>query len=197
MPTQRARIVRFLSASGADTERVTRTNAASGRRRRAGAAASLTGAGWRPPVLPPPPTPLPSEALLHHAAEVRDLLDELDALTDSENAWGLRILRRNVELALRSPRTLETAENQMDFVEELAEAVWDGSDPGFRYAVRAADTPAGTRAREARRQEVVERFDRLAGLLCQAVERWRAREAAAAGETPSPTSRNPQDDNSF
>ena len=122
------------------------------------------------------------------AREVRDLLDELAELSGCGNAWGLRVLRRNVELALASPVTLVSPENQMDFIEELAEAVWDGADSGFRYAVKPADTPAGapaeapdgTHTREERRRDIVERFDRLAHDLCMRVEGWHELEAAAA-----------------
>ena len=137
----------------------------------------------------PQSTPFPAAELVARAGEVRALLDELAELTGCENAWGLRVLRRNVELALASPETLNRSENQMDFIEELAEAVWDGADPGFRYAVTPAATPAGTHAREDRRQAIVDRFDQLADHLCKQVERWQALEGEAAGASlalPSP-----------
>jgi len=114
--------------------------------------------------------------LVAHAADLCALLRELAEMTGCENAWGLRVLRRNVELALASPETLERPENQMDFIEELAEAVWDGADPGFRYPVAPAATPDGPRAHEERRQAIVARFDHLADHLCRQVERWQALE---------------------
>jgi hypothetical protein len=129
----------------------------------------------------PEPTPVPPAELVARAGDVRALLDELAELTGCENAWGLRVLRRNVELALASPETLDRAENQMDFIEELAEAVWDGADSGFRHAVTQAATPDGTHARERRRQAIVDRFDQLADHLCKQVERWQALEAEVAG----------------
>lgn len=129
----------------------------------------------------PQPTPVPAAELVARAGDVRALLDELADLTGCKNAWGLRVLRRNVELALASPETLDRAENQMDFIEELAEAVWDGADSGFRYAVTPAATAAGTHAREQRRQAIVDCFDQLADHLCKQVERWQALETEAAG----------------
>ncbi len=124
------------------------------------------------------PVPVPASELVACAAEVRSLLIELTELTGCENSWGLRMLRRNVELALVSPETLDAPENQMDFIEELAEAVWDGADSGFRHAVKPAATADGTLAREERRRVIVDRFDQLTGMLCSKVQRWRAREAA-------------------
>jgi len=127
-----------------------------------------------------PPTPLPPPELVAHAHEVRGLLDELAALTGSENAWGLRVLRRNVELAVMSPETLDRPENQMDFIEELAEAIWDGADSSFRYAVKPTATQEGARAPEERREAIVARLDRLADQLCKQVEHWQALVGAAA-----------------
>jgi len=91
------------------------------------------------------------------------------------------VLRRNVELALTSPETLDRAENQMDFIEELTEAVWDGADSSFRYSAQPAVTPEATRVREERRETVVARLDQLADQLCRQVEHWQALEAATAG----------------
>ena len=133
------------------------------------------------PTLVAPPTPVPPSELIAHAAEVRALLSELAELTGSENAWGLRVLRRNVELALTSPETLDRAENQMDFIEELTEAVWDGADSSFRYSARPAVTPEATRVREERREAVVARLDQLADQLCEQAEHWQALEAATVG----------------
>src|SRR5579859_602888 len=108
------RIVRFLSVSRNETWPVTRPRRHSIRRER--------------PVPPPafPPTPVPAAELVGCAAELQVLVDELTDLTGCGRAWGMRVLRRNVELALLSPHTLDNADNQLDFIEELAEAVWDG-----------------------------------------------------------------------
>lgn len=181
MPHPGGRIVRIMSAPSRDTVHVTRAKGRAGRTRR-GLPRETASADRS--ALAPPPTPVLPEELMACAGEVKDLLDELDELSGCGNAWGLRVLRRNVELALASPVTLVSPENQMDFIEELAEAVWDGADSGFRYAVKPADTradaPGGTRTREERRRDIVERFDRLAHDLCVRVERWHELEAAAA-----------------
>lgn len=185
LPPRGGRIVRVMSASTSDTGRVERAKgrAEKHQTRRPRPSAALQPEAETRPVagLAAPPTPLPPSELVAHAHEVRALLDELAALTGSENAWGLRVLRRNVELAVMSPETLDRAENQMDFIEELAEAIWDGADSGFRYAVKPAATPEGTRVREQRREAIVARFDRLADQLCKQVEHWQAFEGAAAG----------------
>ncbi len=110
--------------------------------------------------------------LLAAAGRLRPLLDELAELTGAGQSWGLRVLRRNVEIALRSPETLATAENQLDFIEELAEAVWDDADPGFRRALPAGPGPEETRAREERRQGIVADLGRLADDLCGTAEGW-------------------------
>lgn len=179
------RIVRIMSAPSRETAHVTRANGRAGRTRR-GVPREKASAGRS---APPPPTPVLPEELTACAREVRDLLDELAELSGCGNAWGLRVLRRNVELALASPVTLASSENQLDFIEELAEAVWDGADSGFRYAVKKADTPPETpdvtRTREERRRGIVERFDRLAHDFCLRVERWHELEAAASDAPPA------------
>jgi len=149
------RIVRFLSVSRPETWRVMRTP--------------------RKPTPPPPPlsTPVPPADLVACARELQELVGELADLTGCGAAWGMRVLRRNIELALLSPRTLDTADNQLDFIEELAEALWDGADAGFRHAVTQDATPADTGRREERRRAVVDRLDEVAHDLCGAAEAWR------------------------
>jgi hypothetical protein len=100
-------------------------------------------------------------------------VDELVDLTGCGDAWGMRVLRRNVELARLSPETLASADNQLDFVEELVDAIWDPADAGFRYAVRPGRTPDETCRRNERRRAIVERLDLLTEVLCRAVESWR------------------------
>ena len=173
------RIVRFLSVSRSETRRVTRPTK------------QTTRADRNPPPLQP--TPVPPAELLDCARELRGLVEELADLTGCGGAWGMRVLRRNAELALLSPDTLAGADNQLDFIEELAEAVWDGGDGGFRHAVAPSSTPDETARREDRRRAVVVRLDDLAHHLCAAAEVWRdllvaSAEAAAAGLV------NPQED---
>jgi hypothetical protein len=120
-------------------------------------------------------------------------VDELCTLTGCGSAWTVRVLRRNVELALLAPDTLGRPDNQLDFIEELAEAVWDPADVGFRFAVRPGPTAEETQRREARRRAVVEHLDEIATRLCADAETWHDRAAAAAGDQ-SPDTRYPQDD---
>jgi hypothetical protein len=157
------RIVRFLSVSRSETWRVTRPRK------------PTTETLRRSPTPPPPlsPTPVPPEELLDRAAELQGLVGELADLTGCGGAWGIRMLRRNVELALLSPHTLDSADNQLDFIEELAEAVWDGGEAGFRHALAPSPAPDETVQREWRRRAVVARLDDLAHQLCVAAEAWR------------------------
>jgi hypothetical protein len=175
------RIVRFLSVSRSETWRVTRSTKQTTR-------AQVTAS-------PPPlsPTPVPAAEMLDTARELQGLLEELADLTGCGAAWGMRVLRRNVELALLSPLTLDAADNQLDFIEELAEAVWDGGDGGFRQAVAPSPTPDETARREERRRAVIGRLDDLALQLCAAAEAWRDQLVATveAGGTGAP---NPQED---
>lgn len=184
MVASSGRIVRAMSVWWPDTDHVERAKGRSGHSGPPRPAATPQSETERP-VPAPKPTPVPAAELVAYAVDLRALLRELADVTGCENAWGLRVLRRNVELALASPETLERAENQIDFIEELAEAVWDGADPGFRYAVTPAATPDATRAREQRRQAIVDRFDELADRLCQQVEGWQALEPDAAGTSLS------------
>jgi len=138
-------------------------------------------------------TPVPAAELLASAGELRSLVDELSELTGCGMAWGVRVLRRNVELALLSPDTLDAADNQLDFIEELAEAVWDGADAGFRHAARDGATPDETVQREARRRAMVERLDAMTHRLCAAGEAWRDA-AMVAAETAPAEAGYPQED---
>jgi hypothetical protein len=175
-------IVRFLSVSRLDTWRVTRTRKPTSTRRR-----DPAGQGGVRPSAPAPhsPTPLPPAELARCVRELDTLIGELADLTDSGSSWGMRVLRRNIELALLGPRTLESPQNQLDFIEELAEAVWDGADAGFRFAARRAGTAEETRRRDDRRRIVVERLDDITHRLCASAEAWR--ECGEPGESgPSP-----------
>jgi hypothetical protein len=117
--------------------------------------------------------PIPAADLLARTAELRTLLEALVEASDSARTWALDGLRRSVELALRHPESLTRAENQVDFVEQIAEAVWDAADPGFRYPGEPGPTWELTLAREERRRAVVARLDEIARELCEAVERRR------------------------
>jgi hypothetical protein len=136
---------------------------------------------------------VPRSELVSYAGELRDLVEQLAELTGSDSAWTARVLRRNVELALLSPETLDSADNQLDFIEELAEAVWDGADVGFRFTVRPARISDERQRREERRRAVVERLDEITHRLCAEAEAWQDRATAAAGGQAE-AARYPQDD---
>jgi hypothetical protein len=142
------------------------------------------------------PTPVPPDELVACAGELRELVDELTDLTACAGAWSVRVLRRNIELALLSPETLVGADNQLDFIEELADAVWDGPDAGFREAVIPAATPEETVRREERRQAIVARLDDLTHELCAAAEAWRDLLVATAEAVHAGTG-SPQEDHRF
>jgi hypothetical protein len=132
------------------------------------------------------------DELIACAAEVRGLIDELVTLTGADHAWGVRTLRRNTEIALRNPKTLERPENQMDFVEEMAEAVWGAAEPGFRSALGTGVPTEQIQLDRERLQAIMDRLDGLAVLLCGKVTDWRRQVSAAAGETPRSAARSPQ-----
>jgi len=179
------RIVRVLSASTRETVRVKRSRGARSRRRSAGRRQTAFGApGQRPPA-----TPVPAAELVAAAAGLRPLLAELAALSGGGQEWSLRVLRRNVELALLSPESLETAENQLDFIEELAEAAWDGSVRGLR---QLAGGPGGAGA-EARREAIAAELDELADRLCGQAESWQRHRSAFAEDPASDAGREADD----
>ncbi len=122
-------------------------------------------------------------------------MDELDGLTGCGSTWSMRVLRRNIELALLNPDTLCSAENQLDFIEELAEAAWDGAVQGGNWTAAEALTAQERIGREGRRRLILGRLDELTHGLCGAAEAWweltQAAPAAVPGAGP-----NPQEDHS-
>jgi hypothetical protein len=136
-------------------------------------------------ALAAPAAPVPTAELLAWVLEIRRLLEELRGLSDRADSWGMRVLWRNVALAIGRPETLADADNQMDFIEELAEALWDGADTGFRHAGRPAATWEQTLDRERRRSAVVHSLDEVAYRLCRQVESWRRRQERPPWTGPS------------
>lgn len=132
-------------------------------------------------VAGPAGLPVPQIELLACAQELEGVLGELISVTEAGNAWGVRTLRRNVGLALERPETLADVENQLDFIEELAAAAWDGGDCGVHHPVSRGRWPAETAVREDLRRSAVTRLDETAELLCHRVEAWRRRTATPRG----------------
>lgn len=134
------------------------------------------------------PAPFASEELLHEAKQVAKLLDELGGVSALEMVWGLVPLTENIQLALRRPRTLDSADNQLDFIEELAEAVW--REPPLELF-----GPAGAR-RPDLVESIWERLGTCAERLCERVDRWSRKQTGLAagpgmrdpgGDRASPT----------
>jgi len=129
------------------------------------------------------------------AGELRALVDELDGLTGCGSAWSMRVLRRNIELALLNPDTLRSPENQPDFLEELAKAAWDGAVQGGSWTAREALTAHERIGREERRLLILGRLDELTHDLCGAAEAWWELTQATAAPVPV-AGPNPQEDHS-
>ena len=125
--------------------------------------------------------PLPPDELLQEVRQLHALLDQLVGLSAPGEAWRLQPLRRNVDLALERPETLLTADNQLDFIEELTEALWQEpmDEPGA--SCRPGSTWEENLRREELRRSVWDRLDASAELLCERVERWHVARVAAGG----------------
>jgi hypothetical protein len=152
------RIVRLVSVAGADTGFMERPRVE---------AAEL---------------PLPPEELLQEVRQLRGLLDQLVGLSAPGEAWRLQPLRRNVDLALERPETLLTADNQLDFIEELTEALWQEPMDELGAGSRSGATWEENARREELRRSVWDRLDARAELLCERVERWHVARVAPPGE---------------
>jgi hypothetical protein len=134
-----------------------------------------------------PPTPVSPPVLLGEVHRLRVLLDGLEPLLDLGLPPGLKTLRRDVELALGQPESLETAENQLDFIEELAEAVWGEPAASLTSSLDGASPSPGPG--HSGRQPVAEsweQLERLSERLCHDAETWhRRRTANAVAPLPS------------
>lgn len=128
-------------------------------------------------------------------AEVRHLGALLDGVADLSRSgmpwtlpWTLVPVRRNVQLALRRPETLASVENQLDFVEELAEAAWQQPLPDLGAGCGGRASWDETSAQQRLAESFWERLDAAAERLCERVERWhRRRESVARGLAATPS----------
>jgi hypothetical protein len=96
-------------------------------------------------------------------------------------AWRLQPLRRNVDLALREPETLLTPDNQLDFIEELTEALWQEPVDEPDASCRPGSTCEDSVRRSELRRSVWERLDASAERMCERVERWHVARVEAPG----------------
>jgi hypothetical protein len=118
--------------------------------------------------------------LLHKIREARSLLEDLVPILDLGLPPALEELRGDLDLALERPESLRTAENQLDLIEELAEAVWIDSPAALIIRSRTASA-AGLGLQELRRlADSLERLDRLSEHLCLDAEAWHMRRTTAA-----------------
>ena len=136
-------------------------------------------------------TPISPVSLLEQVRCLGQLLDSLGSLLQLGLPPGLETLKQNVLLAVERPEALETPENQLDFVEEFAVALWGEPFPDF---LGAGEGSLGA-SPEARGRSPVEatweELDRISQLLCRDVERWHRRRALAASRRPSAAMRSP------
>jgi hypothetical protein len=131
----------------------------------------------------PPPTPVPPTVLISDIQGLRRLLDELARLLDRGLPPGLEAFRSDVELALESPESLETAQNQLDFIEEFAEAVW--GEPLFSLTGQGAQPGSRRPPCCCQVLESCEQLDRLSELLCRDAEAWHRRQVISAAQAGS------------
>jgi hypothetical protein len=126
------------------------------------------------------PTPVPPPVLLGEVLRLRSLLDGLEPLLDLGLPPGLEALRGYIELALDRPESLETAENQLDFIEQLVEAVWE--EPAA--SVTSNPERASAAGWEPSRRHPVagswEQLEQLSEHLCRDAESWHRRRTASA-----------------
>jgi hypothetical protein len=120
-----------------------------------------------------PPTPPVSPAiLLGELRRLRRLLGGLARLLPLGLPPSLEALRLDAELALARPDWLESAENQLDLIEEFAAAVW-GQPLGVALIGWAAGP--GGRGPAANPDPLEDSWEELDGLterLCRDAERW-------------------------
>jgi hypothetical protein len=136
-----------------------------------------------------PPTPLSPAALVEDIREVCGLLDRLVTILDLGLPPPLEELRGELEVALERPESLQSAQNQLDLVEELAEAVW--GEPPIASTARGLAAAGLPRTERRLLAESLARLDELSERLCRDTEAWHRRRVAAAGSTLTPARHSP------
>jgi hypothetical protein len=185
------RIVRVASASSRETGLVAHAErraegGSAGRRPTERVAAGTVAARERAA------TPFSADEMASCVGELQDVLQELSQIGIETSGWSCRVLTGNVRLAVADPGTLTDPTNQIDFIEEIAEAVWDGVDCGLRGQFTSSAGADQGPAREARRGKLVEQLEDLADHMLERAQRWQqqhpgsASEAAPDGDWPQP-----------
>ena len=127
-----------------------------------------------------PAPPIPPTAFLQQVERLRELLDGLVPLLRLGLPPGFQELARNVSLALERPDSLESPDNQLDFVEEFAEALWGESFPDLFGEAGLSGNLAERALSQSRLEASWEQLDCLSQHLCTDVESWHRRRAVAA-----------------
>jgi hypothetical protein len=112
--------------------------------------------------------------LVRHVKELRALLDEVFGLTEARGLWAIRTLSHHVDLALVSPTALISPQNQLDFADEVLEAIWDAMEAGFG-GLRPAQSWEETGRRQQRLDSLRRGFEGIADQLCEQLEGWHRR----------------------
>lgn len=118
---------------------------------------------------------MPPAVFLQQVRRLRELLDGLVPLLRLGLPPGFKELARNVNLALERPESLESPENQLDFVEEFAEALWGQPFPDLCDEVGPPGCPAERTLSRRHLEAFWEQLDRLSQHLCTNVESWHRR----------------------
>ena len=134
-----------------------------------------------PAALPAPP--IPPAAFLQQVRRLRELLDGLVPLLGRGLPPGFQELARNVNLALERPESLESSENQLDFVEEFAEALWGEPFPDLLDEVGPYGSIAERALSRCRLAASWDQLDCLSQLLCTNVESWHRRRAVTGHQS--------------
>ena len=118
-----------------------------------------------------PATPIPPLDLVRHVKELRALLDEIFGLTEASGLWAIRTLSHHVDLALGSPTALVSTQNQLDFVDEALDAIWEAAELSFG-GLRPAPSREETGRRQQRLDTLRGRLESIADQLCEHLETW-------------------------
>ena len=121
-----------------------------------------------------PATPIPPLDLVRQIKELRALLDEIFGLTEARGLWAVRTLSHHLDLALNSPASLISAQNQVDFVDAVLDAIWEAADVGFG-GLRPAPNLAEAGHRQQRLDSLSDRIEGITDQLCEQLESWHRR----------------------